>query len=81
MRDLNTKKISFGITPLEIDFLKESRCFYDGLDRTGCHDGVPSLPRSIVTDHREAKMDLEILSRRSLDVNIKMSRTKDACGF
>jgi len=52
----------------KVDFLKDSWSFYDGLNRTGCRDGVPSPPRWIVTDHGEATMDLEILTRRSLDV-------------
>ena len=54
-----------------VDFLKESRRLYDGPNRSGCRDGVPSLPRSIVTDHGEATIDLEILTRTTADVTFK----------
>ena len=57
--------------PKDVDFLKESRWLYDGPNRTGCCDGVPSLPRSIVTDHGDATVDLEILTRTSTDVTLK----------
>ena len=60
-----------------VDFLKESRWLYDGPNTTGCCDGVPSLPKSIVTDHGEATVDLEILTQTSADVTWKISRTKD----
>ena len=55
----------------EVDFLKESRWLYDGPNRTGCRDGVPSLARSIVTDHGEATIHLETLTRTSSDVTLK----------
>jgi len=41
------------------------RRVYDGLNRIGCHDGVLSLPRSIVTDRREAAMD-----QKNIDLEI-----------
>ena len=77
--DLKTLQSNVKVNPViswngqnsVVDFLKESRWLYDRTNRTGCRDGVPSLPRSIVTDHGEATIDLETLTRTSADVTLK----------
>ena len=67
----NPRLNSRPLLPTEVDFLKESRRLYDGPNRTGCRDGVPSLPRSIVTDNGEATIHMETLTRTSSDVTLK----------
>ena len=40
-----------------VDFLKESRWLYDGLNRIGCRDGLPFLPTPMVTDYKQVMRD------------------------
>jgi len=61
-----------------VDFFKESRWLYDGPNRIGCHDGLFSLSRSIVTDHGADMKDLAILTWRFPDRDHKMSQIKSS---
>ena len=41
----------------KVDFLKESRWLYDGLNRIGCRDELSFLPTPIVTDYKQVMKD------------------------
>jgi len=55
--DQNLEICPFLNSHLEVDFLKESRWLYDGLNRIGCRDSLSFLLTPMVTDYKQVMRD------------------------
>jgi len=59
----------------EVDFLKESRLLYDGLNRIGCRNGFSFLLTLMTTDYKQVMRDRttgsEIFGAGTKDVNCR----------